>query len=202
MIEIRPTSLETAAGAAALQRVCFPAPFPEELLFSGDDVAQHVSRFPQGQFVAIEGNHVVGSCTNMLSSREDWEAHPGWAEAIGGLAIRRHNPAGTVLYGVDISIHPDYRGQGLASRFYQLRFDLVKQLGLEFYGTVCRLPGASESGLTAAEFAEEVVAGKRFDSPLTPFLRIGLRYGGIIENYMDDEESLHAGAILTWGPSR
>ncbi len=202
VIEIRPTSPETAIGAAALQRACFPAPFPEDLLFSGDDVAEHIRRFPEGQFVAVHEGLVVGSCTNMLASREDWDAHRGWADAIGGLSLARHNPDGTVLYGVDISIHPEFRGQGLARRFYQKRFDLVQELGLEFYGTVCRLPGASESGLSAETFAQQVLAGERIDSPLTPFLRIGLRYGGLIHGYMDDEESLDAGAILTWEPTR
>lgn len=40
-------------GAVALQRDCFPPPFPEELLWQISHLQRHLEIFPEGQFVAF-----------------------------------------------------------------------------------------------------------------------------------------------------
>ena len=45
-----------------------------------------------------------------------------------------------------------------------------------------------------------VNSGEITDRTLTPLTKMGLTYKGIIENYIEDEESGNAGAILEWTP--
>ncbi|HRJ11771.1 MAG TPA: GNAT family N-acetyltransferase [Alphaproteobacteria bacterium] len=192
-------TVEFISGAVALQRACFPEPFPEELLWQRVHLANHLRLFPRGQFVALDGDKVIASCTNMLVSDADWDAHLPWEEQTGGLMLTQHNPDGKTLYGIDISVHPDYRGRGIARRLYQKRYDLVRAQKLTRYGTVCRMPDYAASGMhSPAEFADAVVAGVVTDRTLTPLLKMGLAYQGIIADYMDDAESGDAGAILNW----
>ncbi|MBS1708432.1 MAG: GNAT family N-acetyltransferase [Armatimonadetes bacterium] len=200
-VVVRETTLQDAEAVAALQATCFPPPFPAEALFTAKHVRQHVERFATGQFVATAGGVVVASATNMLMQQADWEAHRPWDKSVGGLDLPRHDPEGSVLFGVDISVAPDWRRCGLGRRLYKERFRLVRHLGLVLYGTVCRTPGYSESGLaTPNAYVESVCRGASTDRTLTPLLRMGLDCKGVIDNYMEDCESGDAGVVLEWRP--
>jgi GNAT superfamily N-acetyltransferase len=192
-------------GAVALQRACFPAPFPEELLWTRDHLTRHLELFPKGQFIALDGDLVVASASATRISEENWQAHRSWDETVGGPFLTTFDPHGTTLYGLDISVHPDYRGQGLGRMLYLKRFDLVTNLGFLRYGTACRLPDFrafqnQHAGSTVEEYADNVVRGKAQDRTLTPLLRYGLTFRGVIHEYMDDYESDNSAALLEWRP--
>jgi len=187
------------AGVVALQALCFPPPFPAEGLWQLEHLQAH-QIFADGQFVAESDGQIIGSATNMLMSLDRWQAHLPWHEATGGLSLSRHQPNGEILYGIDISIHPGFRRCGVGRSLYEARFQLGHRLGLAGFGTVCRLPGyqafQASTGGSPKQYANSVAAGSLTDATLTPLLRMNLTYVGIVENYMEDEESGHAGAIL------
>lgn len=192
---------EDVEGVAGLQALCFPPPFPAELLWQPVHLLGHLRLFPEGQFVAREGERIIGSASSLLIPRERWAGDHSWDEITGGLSLERHDPAGTLLYGADISVHPDRRGQGVARALYEARFALVKSAGLEGYVTSCRLPGFLESGLEdPSEYARAVVRNERRDPTLTPLLKMGLRFAGVSREVMDDPESGNAAAKLEWLP--
>jgi GNAT superfamily N-acetyltransferase len=198
---IAPTQPDHIPGIVALQRACFPEPFPAELLWQPGQIESHLKLFAPGQFVAIQGDKVIASCTNMLTTGETWNQHLPWDEVTGGLNLPNHIPTGQILYGIDISVHPKHRSQGIARALYQQRFQLVKILNLQAYGTVCRLPDFADSPFKEPiAYADAVATSQISDRTLTPLLKIGLTYQGVITNYMHDEESGNAGAILTWQP--
>lgn len=202
---VRRLGVADVQGAVALQRACFPAPFPEEFLWQPDHLLHHIRMFPAGQFVAVDDDWVVGSASSCIISEDRWLEHKGWNETVGGPFIENHEPSGLTLYGLDVSVHPDWRGQGVGKALYNARFELVRQMGLSRYGTACRLPGylAWSGGAvdaTVENYAGDVVAGKLTDRTLTPLLRYELKFLGIIHEYMDDEESANAAALLEWKP--
>lgn len=187
-------------GVVGLQRACFPAPFPEELLWKASDLEAHLSKFPEGQFVAEHDGQIVASASANRVSEATWQAHLPWEETMGGFTFNNFDSDGTTLYGADISVHPDHRGQGLGRRLYEARFDLVRRLGLTRYGTACRLPDFHRSGVSVEDYVARVARGETTDRTLTPLLRFGLRLAGVIHNYMEDEESGNAAALLEWRP--
>lgn len=199
---IRTASSQDVPGIVALQRACFPPPFPEELLWKPNHIESHLTLFPQGQFVAESPQgEIIASCTNMLVSDETWQAHLPWEETTGGLALPKHAPQSQTLYGIDISVHPDHRRQGIAKALYQARFALVQTLGLSRYGTVCRIPGFQSSPYQdPAEYVQAVNSQTMTDPTLSPLLKMGLTLTGVIKNYMEDEESADTGAVLEWRP--
>jgi GNAT superfamily N-acetyltransferase len=200
-LEIRHLESEWIAGTVALQRACFPPPFPEELLWKPEHLERHLAVFPEGQFVAIADGLVVGSASSLIISEARYQAHPDWATTVGGHFLTAHDPHGSTLYGVDISVHPSFRGRGVGRALYQARKDLVRQLSLVRFATACRLPGFADSGFAEVEpYVEAVVSGELVDRTLSPLLRYGMICIGVVHDYMDDEESGNAAAMLEWTP--
>lgn len=201
---VRLMAPEDFEEVVAFQRLCFPPPFPEELLWTREHLAGHVEMFPEGQFTAIVEGQIVGSASSLRVTRARWSEHTDWDDLTGGLSLERHEPEGAILYGADISVHPSARRQGVGGALYQARFALVRELGLEAFATVCRMPDCREwmvahSG-TPLDYARAVERGEAKDRTLTPFLKMGMQLMGVDEDVMDDPESLDAGARLEWRP--
>lgn len=200
-VVVRRMTADDIDGVVALQVAAFPPPFDPDLLWQPNHIETHLREFPEGQFVAVANATILGSASNTRISEENWQAHQDWETTVGGHEIRTFDPTGSTLYGLDISVHPGARGQGVGRRLYEARFALVRQLGMARYGTGCRMPDFQSSGYAdPADYAEAVVKGERTDRTLTPLLRYRLRMLGVILNYMDDEESGHAAALLEHTP--
>ncbi len=198
---IRRLSTEDIPAVIALQNECFPPPFPGELLWNDDHLRSHLETFSEGQFVALQANTVVASATSVRISEANWQAHRPWELTVGGHHLKSYDPTGSTLYGVDISVHPKYRGVGIGRALYQARFNLVRELKLIRFGTACRMPGRHHyPELSGPEYAFAVVQGTVTDQTLTPLLRYGLALVDVIEEYMEDMESGHAAALLEWRP--
>ncbi len=204
---VRQAQIEDVPGIVALQAACFPPPFPASLLWHPEHLIRHLDVFPYGQFVAMGSGEVLGSASSLIVSEDAWCSHGSWEKTTGGFFFDRHDPDGTTLYGADISVHPDWRGRGLARALYEARFGLVRRMGLKRYGTTCRIPGWKQwtyldphPNPMQEAYCEHVVRGRHVDRVLTPLLHIGLRYVGVVYGNMEDEESGNAAAILEWTP--
>lgn len=204
-VQIVPMLAVHIPGAVALQRACFPEPFPEELLWNRDHLTRHIELFPEGQLVALVGNAVVASASATRISEDNWQSHGSWEETVGGPFLETYDPTGSTLYGLDISVHPDSRGLGIGRQLYKRRFQLVRDLGLTRYGTACRMPdfqtyAQEHPGTSVDQYAELVVRKQATDRTLSPLLHYGLTYLGVIQGYMEDRESDNAAALLEWRP--
>ncbi len=195
---------EHLSGVVALQRFCFPPPFPEEYLWREEHLERHLAVYPEGQYVALdEVGRVVGSASACRIPEERWLAHLPWEETLGGFFFEGFDPNGSTLYGADISVHPEHRGMGVGRKLYAARFELVRNSGLARYGTACRMPDFArhrDNFATPADFARAVQEGVVTDRTLTPLLRYGLSLIEVLEDYMLDEESGNAAALLEWTP--
>lgn len=205
MATVRQAQIGDIPGIVALQSDCFPPPFPVELLWTPAQLGRHIEVFPEGQFVALVEGRVVGSASSLVIPEDTWQSHGTWEETTGGFFFAGHDPSGSTLYGADISVHPDYRGQGIARALYAARFDLVRRLRLVRFGTTCRIPdylawSRDNVGASQEQYCEDVAAGLATDRTLTPLLRMGLSLVGVVHGHMEDEESGDAAAILEWIP--
>jgi ribosomal protein S18 acetylase RimI-like enzyme len=196
---------EDVPAAVELQKSAFPPPFSDDLHWDPEHLEHHIAVFPEGQFVAERTGQIVGSCSNAIIPEDKWQAHASWGKTVGGPYIRFHTDKGTTLYGLDITVAPASRRMGIGGAFYHRRFDIVRERKLMRYGAGCRIPdyrtfAEAHPGTSPAEYAQLVVDGRTFDRTLSPLLSYGLRFLGIIENYMPDIESGDAGALLEWTP--
>jgi GNAT superfamily N-acetyltransferase len=186
-----------------MQRLCYPTLLEEERLVAAQ-YYRHLEVFPEGQFTAIDtanGNIPVGS-TSTLRVNFDF-AHPehefmnmidnGW---IAGT----HDPNGEWLYGADLQVHPDYRRRGIAKMLYTARYNLVCKLGLRGQMAAGLIPGYYRYADTyeIEEYVDKVVAHEIEDPTLSAQLKIGFHHVATLRNYLHDEASHNASALIAW----
>lgn len=199
-VVIRPYTEADIPQLIEVQRECFPLPYPEEQLWSPEQLRSHIATFAEGALCAVVGDKVVGSCTNLIIAFDPCHPQHTWEEVADNGYIRTHNPQGDTLYGIDIAVRPAFRGQGIARMMYQARYDLVMRLGLERFLTAGRLPGYHQhaSEMSVDEYAAKVIAGKLIDPVVTPQLRAGLKPVSVVKDYIPDEESANSALLLEW----
>ncbi len=105
---------EHADELEELQRVCFPTLADEER-FKARHYRKHVELFADGQFVALDGERVVGATSTIRLPFDFAHVDHTFGEIIQGGWLTSHEPDGDWLYGADIGVHPAYRGRGLGA---------------------------------------------------------------------------------------
>ena len=101
--------------------------YEKEELYNDRQYHMQLKAFPEGQFLAEVDGKVVGYATSLIVQLDDEdENYYRYVELSGGGTFSTHTPAGDTLYGADIAVHPDYRGQGVAGALYVARKKLVK----------------------------------------------------------------------------
>lgn len=187
-------------GLIGIQAECFPPPFPSELWWNKEQLANHVSLFPEGALcVEVEGE-LAGSMTGLVVAYDEGHPQHTWAEITDEGYIRTHNPQGNSLYVVDISVSPRYRKLGLGKWMMQTMYEVVVQLGLERLLGGGRMSGYYKwaDRLTPQQYLEEVLAGRLKDPVITFLLRCGRSPVAVLDNYLEDEESLNHAVLMEW----
>jgi GNAT superfamily N-acetyltransferase len=167
---------------------------------SPQDVLKQIERFPEGQFVALLGEKVVGiAITLRVNHSPDAKPHR-WLEAIGGLSIGNHDPNGEWLYGMEFSVHPAYQGHGIGVKLYEARFAMVKRLNLKGFYAGGMLMGYHryKDSMTPREYGEAVMRREIKDPTVTMQMNRGFRAVAVIENYLEEELSGNAAMLIVW----
>lgn len=201
-LRVRPYTMADWDGLFRIQRECFPPPYPEEQLWSREQIESHVRLFPAGALCAELDGELVGSCTSLIIKYDPTQPDHSWATTTGDGYITPHDPTGDSLYGVDMAVRPAFRGQGVARAMYQARFNLVRRLGLTRFMAGGRMPGYHlyAERFSPEEYAAEVVAGRIIDPVITPQLKAGLQPVTVVRNYLSDDESRDNALLLEWRP--
>lgn len=183
-----------------IQKECFPPPFPSELWWNKEQLSNHVTLFPEGALCIEINGKVVSSLTGLCVNFDPSHPSHTWAEITDEGYIRNHTPNGNTLYIVDISVRPAYRSLGLGKVMMQSMYHVVIEKGLDRLLGSGRMPGYHKYSekLTAAEYKDAVIAGAIKDPVITFLLRCGRLPVAVVENYLEDEESLNHGLLMEW----
>jgi GNAT superfamily N-acetyltransferase len=185
-----------------LQIICYPT-LADSSRLKAPHFESHVRIFPEGQWVALDGQRVVGMSAGFLYTFDFDHPHHTFDEIIDFGFFTRHDPQGQHFYGADVSVHPDYRQRGISRRLYDARKDFVRQRGLRGIVTGAMIPGFAryKSAMGAPTYVARVVAGEIFDPTLSVQLRQGFRVRGLLPNYLADSATDGWSVLIEWAPS-
>jgi len=197
MIIVTSTTAVQAPALEDLQRLVFPSLSAGERL-GAEQYRHHLTVFPEGQFVLLDGERIIGATTTMRTTEDEGGQPHTFTDVSGGGWLTRHRPAGEWLYGLDLGIHPDYRGRGLSRLLYRARQELVLRLGLKGQLTVGMMNGygAVCAEISGEEYYRQWVEGDRTDPTLTPQRRIGFRPVALVPDYLRDPACGNYGVLM------
>ncbi|HUK29825.1 MAG TPA: bifunctional GNAT family N-acetyltransferase/carbon-nitrogen hydrolase family protein [Candidatus Acidoferrum sp.] len=193
----RPMTPEDIPAVIALQSRIYP----EELVWSPEELQSHLAIFSEGQTVAVDDTgKVMGSSSTLIIDWDDYAESAKWPVITGQGTFRTHNPLGKTLYGADMCVDPEARRHGIGTLFYEARKKLVRERGLKRMLTGGRIPGYAKVSekMTAQEYVAEVVRGRIKDSTLSFQLANGLVVLDVVPEYLEDAESRGFATLLEW----
>ncbi|MGK2911402.1 MAG: GNAT family N-acetyltransferase, partial [Sphingobium sp.] len=170
--------------------------------YSAATLRGQINNFPEGCFVALYDNKVVGYCATMRVSKGMAFSPHDWEEITANGFGTRHSAAGEWLYGYEMAVDPKQRGLRIGQRLYDERKELAEQLDLHGIVIAGRMPGYARAKRTvgsAQEYLDGVIAGKLRDPVLSFQLKNQFEPLGVLANYLP-EDKLSGGyaAHLVW----
>ncbi|MGN6494855.1 MAG: GNAT family N-acetyltransferase [Agriterribacter sp.] len=157
--------------------------------------------FPQGQ-MCVEVDGIVAACAlsivvqyNLFGDDHTYE------EITGNYSFDTHFEGGDVLYGIEVFVHPDYRGMRLARRLYDARKELCEQMNIKEIKVGGRLPNYHKyaNELSPKQYIEKVKQKEIVDPVLSFQLSNDFHVVKVLKHYLKgDTESMEYAALLEW----
>jgi GNAT superfamily N-acetyltransferase len=178
-----------------LQKIVFPT-LSEDEIMREKHYLNHIKLFSAGQFVILDGDKVIGMSTT-IRYHLALEDHT-FLEISDGLWMTSHEPNGEWLYGMDVGVHPDYRGQGLGREIYRSRQETCRRLGLKGQFTVGMPNGYLKHAdkMSLDEYYKALVKGQLIDPTVNVQKRMGFEWIRLIHNYLQDPQCGNGGILM------
>jgi GNAT superfamily N-acetyltransferase len=185
-VVITSTQTQHAAQLEALQELVFPT-LSKESLMRKEHYLNHIQIFPEGQFVGVIDNKVIGMTTSIRYHLHLNDRHT-FIDVFDNGFLNTHQPDGDWLYGMDIGTHPDYRGIGIAKFLYDARQETVYKLGLKGQYTYGMLSGygALKKTMRAEDYYQQVLEGTLKDPTVSRQIKNGFKPYGLVPGYVED----------------
>eukprot|EP00216_Chloropicon_sp_CCMP2111_P005841 CAMPEP_0198241692 /NCGR_PEP_ID=MMETSP1446-20131203/6450_1 /TAXON_ID=1461542 ORGANISM="Unidentified sp, Strain CCMP2111" /NCGR_SAMPLE_ID=MMETSP1446 /ASSEMBLY_ACC=CAM_ASM_001112 /LENGTH=254 /DNA_ID=CAMNT_0043924569 /DNA_START=38 /DNA_END=799 /DNA_ORIENTATION=+ len=119
-------------------------------------------------------------------------------EITGGMFGTTHDPDGDVIYGVDISVHPQCRRMGIGRALYESRKSVAREMNCKGIVAGGLISGyhRHKDALGPEEYVARVVRGEITDPTVTFQLSCGFQVKGILRDYIDDTSCGNHAALI------
>ena len=172
-----------------------------DVFWTRGQIQKLIDIFPEGQIVTVVDDKIVGCALSLIVDYNLVKNDHTYAQVTGNETFSTHNPNGNILYGIEVFIHPQYRGLRLARRMYEYRKDLCESLNLKAIMFGGRIPNYHKYAdkLRPKEYITKVRQKEIFDPVLTFQLSNDFHVRKVMRNYLpNDEESKHYACLLQW----
>ena len=198
-IQVRPLQIEDYQQLAqSFRRVYADG---SDVFWTHEQIETLLRIFPEGQVVTVADDKIVGCALSIIVDYDLVKGDHTYAKVTGHETFSTHNPSGNILYGIEVFIHPDYRGLRLARRMYEYRKELCEKLNLKAIMFGGRIPNYHKYAdkMRPKEYIEKVGKREIYDPVLTFQLSNDFHVRRVMTNYLpNDEESKHYACLLQW----
>ncbi len=170
-------------------------------LWSIDAIERLIRKFPEGQFVVLADDKVVGCALSIIVNYEAFGDQHTYKQITGNYTFSTHTTNGDVLYGIEVFIHSDYHGLRLGRRLYDARKELVERLNLKAIIFGGRIPNYHKHAqeLKPKDYIQKVKHKEIYDPVLSFQLSNDFHVKKVLRNYMpDDVQSQEYAILLQW----
>ena len=172
-----------------------------DVFWTHEQIKKLITIFPEGQVVIIADDKIVGCALSIIVNYNMVKNDHTYAQVTGNETFNTHDPNGNILYGIEVFIHPDYRGLRLGRRMYEYRKELCEKLNLKAIMFGGRIPNYHKYAdkMRPKEYIEKVRAREIYDPVLNFQLSNDFHVRRVMRNYLpNDEESCHYACLLQW----
>lgn len=180
-----------------LQKIVFPTLADEEILHA-PQYKRHLEIFPEGQFVVVYDNQVIAATSTLRYDFDMQHPYHSFSEIMGGGWLTTHNPQGSFLYGLDVSVHPLHRGKGLARIIYRTRQELLQAFNMKGQVIVGMMSGYGKvkNEMSAEDYFEKLKTKVIFDPTVSVQMKMGFEPILLMPNYLTDPVCDNYGVLL------
>lgn len=170
-------------------------------IWSKNSIERLLKLFPEGQLCIAVDEKVVACSLSLIVDYDEYGDKHTYKNITGDYSFSTHDAHGDVLYGIEIFVHPEYRGLRLGRRLYEARKELCESLNLKSIIAGGRIPGYHEYAdtLSPRQYIDKVKAKEIFDPTLTFQLSNDFHVRKVLKNYLPgDHESKEFATLIEW----
>lgn len=182
-----------------LMHTCYPK--VGDPAWNEEQVHTLIDKFPEGQIVVMVDGKMAGAALSILIPYERFDEKHTYIEMTANDTFDTHSSDGDTMYGLDIMVHPDYRGLRIGRRMYDYRKELCEQMNLRGIVLGGRLPGYYQfsDDLTPKEYIQQVKKKEIHDPVLSFQLSNDFIVKRLARHYLpEDEASQGLAALMEW----
>ncbi len=166
-----------------------------------DTLAKLGRDFKEGQICIEDGDEIVGLALTVRVEYSRFSNPHTYDDLIDKRKQILNDNKGDALYGLDVLLHPEYRGYRLGRRLYEARKDLCRQLNLRAILAGGRIPGYYQhvDEMPPQEYIERVDKREFYDPILSFQLSNDFQVKRVLRKYNpEDEKSQGYATLLEW----
>lgn len=176
-------------------------PDMDSAIWREDHIDKLIHLFPAGQLCVTVNGQVVAVALSIVVDYDLYSDNHTYKQITGNYTFSTHDPAGDVLYGIDIFVHPGYRGMRLARRLYEGRKELCERLNLKSIIAGGRIPNYAQYAdkLKPREYIEKVKMKELHDPTLSFQLSNDFHVLKVMTGYLPgDTSSREFATLIEW----
>ena len=157
--------------------------------------------FPEGQLCVLVDGKVAACALSIIVDYAKFGDNHTYPQITGNDTFSTHDPEGDVLYGIELFVHPKFRGMRLGRRLYDARKEICENLNLRSIIVGGRIPNYKDYSdeLTPRQYINSVKLKEIYDPTLTFQLSNDFHVRKIIRNYLPEERAPKEYAtLLEW----
>jgi predicted amidohydrolase/GNAT superfamily N-acetyltransferase len=164
-------------------------------------VVSLIDKFPEGQIVIKINGKIAGCALSIIVDYSKYEYKHTYREITGNYTFKTHTTKGDVLYGIDVFITPDFRGNRLGRRLYEYRKELCEKLNLKGIVFGGRIPNFHKYAdqMSPKDYIEKVKNREIHDPVLNFQLSNDFHPIRVLKGYLEgDQASMEYAVLLEW----
>ncbi len=176
-------------------------PDMDNAIWKPEQIEKLMRIFPDGQLCVTVDDKVVAAALAIIVDYDLYGDKHTYTQITGNYSFDTHDPSGDVLYGIDVFVHPDYRGLRLGRRLYDARKALCEKLNLRAIVAGGRIPNYSKYAdkLSPRQYIDKVRHKELHDPTLSFQLSNDLHVVKVLTGYLPgDTSSKEFATLIEW----